>query len=136
MRREIYNCVQARWLGSIVDNAEKPLPGEELMNVINFTNYDITYTLVEDLVIVNRVIIYPFKCCSLKRIKHNQHVILSIYDDDYRVSIKITRKSINNKLVTLASTKNPYKYAPGFLGMLERFYIEYLISKSDLLYLD
>ena len=135
MRKEIYNCVQARWLGSIVDNDEKQLPGEELMNVINFTNYDITYTLVEDLIIVKREIIYPFKCCSLQRIKHNQHVVLSIYDND-KTSIKINRKSINNKLVTLVSTKNPYKYAPGFLGMLERFYIEHLISKSDLLYFD
>lgn len=135
MRKEIYNCVQARWLGSIVDNPEKILPGEELMNVINFTNYDIVYVLVEDLTIVNREIIYPFKCCSLKRIKHNQHVVLSIYDNN-KTSIKITRKSINNKLVTLVSTKNPYKYAPGFLGILERFYMEYLISKSDLLYFD
>jgi hypothetical protein len=135
MRKELYNCLQERWLS---DYANDKLPGinyEELMNVINFTNYDIVYTLMEEEQIVKRLIIYPFKCYKIKRITPNQYATISLYDKP-SIWIKINRKSITNKLTIIASTENPYTYAPGTLGWIEKKYIEYLIPKSNLLFFD
>jgi hypothetical protein len=135
MRKELYNCLQERWLGDVGNDPLPIFQSEELMNVINFTNYDVIYTLIEDENVLKKIIIYPFKRHVITRIKHNQYATISLYDTP-SIWIKIDRKSITNKLTILASTQNPYKYAPGSLGWLEKKYIEYLIPKSNLLFFD
>lgn len=135
MRKELYNCIQARWLPTI---ASKPLDKpdtEELMYIINFTNYDILYALMEGIEVVRKIIIYPYQCYSVRRIKNNQYAVLTVYDG-HGINIRIDRKLITNRLITLVSSKNPYKYAPGVLGWLERKYIEHLLPKSDFIHLD
>lgn len=135
MRKELYNCLQERWLSNMGNDSLPIFNYEELMTVINFTNYDIVYTLIEDDQVLKKLIIYPFKCHKIKRIKPNQFATLSLYDTP-GIWIKIDRKSITNKLTILASTKKPYKYAPGTLGWLERKYLEYFISKSNVIFFD
>lgn len=135
MRKELYNCLQERWLGDIVNDKLPSLKYEELMNIINFTNYDIVYTLIEDNQTLKKLIIYPFKCYQINRIKPNQYATISLYDIP-SIWIKIDRKSITNKLTIIASTKNPYTYAPGTLGWIEKKYLEHLIPKSNLLFFD
>ena len=135
MRKELYNCLQERWLGDYANDKLPKLKYEELMNVINFTNYDVVYTLIEGEHTLKKIIIYPFKCHKIKRIKPDQYATISLYDIP-SIWIKIDRKTITNKLTVIASTKNPYKYAPGTLGWLEKKYIEHVISKSNLLFFD
>jgi hypothetical protein len=135
MRKELYNCLQERWIEYLGNDKMPVIKKEELMNVINFTNYDVVYTLIEDDKIINRIIIYPFKCYKITRIKDEQHALMSLYDTP-SIWIKIDRKSITNKLTILVSTKNPYQYAPGTLGWLEKKYIEHFIPKSNLLFFD
>lgn len=133
MRNEIYNCLQARWLPYVIGE-EQPIPQtEELMNVLNFTNYDIVYMLVEDTKPIKRMVIYPFKCHKISRIKPHQHAILSVYDTP-SIWIKVDRKLIKNKLIVLTSSINPYRYAPGVLGWIEKTYINHIIPKSELLF--
>lgn len=134
MRRELYNCMQARWLPYVSKEVVEFPTEEELMNVFNFTNYDVIYSLVEDGKIIKRFIIYPFKLCTIKRIKNNQYATLSLIDKVGQ--IVITRKSIQNKLTIFVSRHNQYQYAPGTLGWIEKKYMEHLLPKSDLLFLD
>lgn len=133
MRKEIYNCVQARWLQGLVQENIK-LDEEELMNVFNFTNYDIVYSLF-DPEPIRSLIIYPFKCTSITRIKPNQYATLSLYDQP-SVQIKIDRPLIKNKLITLCSHNNPYEYAPGMLGSLEKAWANHVVWRSDKLFID
>jgi hypothetical protein len=134
MRLELYNLTQARWLPSVVDDSPPKPHSEEIMNVFNFTNYDVIYTLFDTLA-RKSVIIYPYECQSIRRIRPNQHAILSTYEDE-NIKIYIDRPLITNKLTTLCSRKNPYTYAPGLLGRVERKWAEHLLPKSNKIFID
>ena len=157
MRNEIYNCLQARWLPELTRDKLPSVDTEELMTLVNFTNYDLTYTMGQagpraadggvkpnpgrfygadgEPESIKRIIIYPFERKSIRRIKHNQYATISLYDtkSDW---IMIDRKRVTNRLITIASTRNPYTYAPGVLGWLEKKYMEHIISNSDLIFFD
>lgn len=134
MRLELYNINQARWLPRIIKPESVVDHEEELMSIFNFTNYDITYTLVEDIPIMS-VIIYPFKTYLIRRLKTNQHAILG--EPTNRIPrMIVSRKDIKNKLVVLTSHRNPYKFAPGFLGNVEGAWARYLIPRGDIITTD
>jgi len=134
MRTEIYNCLQARWVPPIICGTEDRPHEEEMMSIFNFTNYDILYTLVSTSPI-KRIIVYPFQWFSITRLAHDQHALITALDGS-ELYMKITRPSVTNKLIILVSHTNQYKYAPGTLGKLEKLYIEYLLKRGMLLFVD
>lgn len=134
MRLELYNLTQSRWLPSVLDDSPPRPNSDEIMNVFNFTNYDVIYTLF-DTMANKSMIIYPYKCQSIRRIRPDQHAILTTYEDP-TINIYIDRPLITNKLTTLCSRKKPYTYAPGALGYVEKKWAEHLIPKSNKIFID
>lgn len=137
MRTEIYNCIQSRGIPAIISNTINP-PEEDMMNIYNYTNYDMTYTLIDNIP-RKKVIIYPFQWFTVRRLKHNQHALISVLKDDTFnsfINIRIDRPFIKNKLTIFASKHNPYQFAPGTLGIFERLYIKYLLHKGVQIYID
>jgi len=120
MRLEIHNIIQSRWFPALFHEQNANL--ENLMHIVNLTNYDLLYSInhIEN-GLINSSIIYPFAKFKINRLKPDEYCTIGIYDgQNVNVKLKFTRYDITNKLLVIVSRQNPYIFETGFMGKLEK----------------
>lgn len=132
MRNELYNISQTRWISGLV---EIPVEQEEeLVSIFNNTQDDIIYTLHKTKQRFNSsIIISPGTFKKVRRLKPDEYCVIL---PQIGSRLIFRRDYIRNKLLIINSSSHPYSPGDSLIRRIEKWRINYMLSRGEIFYIN